>query len=187
MRRPGLSRRIQHPILFVFGVRFADGFADFQLERLLLAKTRADEVAGLSQNAQRKAYFLVDGLRSSSFFKPVILIFRDDSFVEVHQHLASEQALEVVDCIFREGRRIWKPQLVALVKLGSYFAKSPDSLLSRVREVVEALLQFAAAILLCRLGNRLGRALARLLHAAARKPKFIPPNITSTKRLMIHL
>jgi hypothetical protein len=98
---------LQHPLFVVIAVSLAENLADPQLEHLVLAQTDAEDVARLSQDTQEKSDLFIDGFWSGAFFESVILVSSDGRFAEINQHLASEQALQMVDCVLRESSRIW--------------------------------------------------------------------------------
>ena len=181
VRGAGLPGFLQHPLFLRLAVRLADGVANLQLEHLSFAQPHSKDVARLSQDAQQKSDFFVDRLRSGPFIEPIILILDDSRFIKVHQHLASQQPLQMVDCIIGKHCRVGEAQLIAIEELVCHIAEGADSLMARVGEVIEALFQLATTLLFRISCNGFGGALARLLDAPSREPELIPPDIAATK------
>lgn len=82
MRRSRIARFLQHSLLLVLAIRFADGLAHLQLEHLLFAQARADDVAGFSENAQQETDLFIDGLGRCFLIQTVVLVL-DENFLAV--------------------------------------------------------------------------------------------------------
>jgi len=97
--------------------------------------------------------------------------------VHIHEHLGPKQPDHVPDSIVGECRAPIS-QAVALEVFLSYIPNGADALFTTIFNSVEALLQFPSAILFGLLGNRFRGSLCRLLQAASREPKLIPPGFS---------
>jgi hypothetical protein len=67
----------------------------------------------------------------------------DYRFVEINQHLAAENPLQMIDCICGKTRLLWQAQLIGGEILLCHVMEGADSFLACVGEIVEALLQLA--------------------------------------------
>ncbi|MFZ0271187.1 MAG: hypothetical protein WB524_12590 [Acidobacteriaceae bacterium] len=174
MRRAGLRGLLQHSSLLVLTVGFPDDLSDLQLERLLLAKSNTNQVAWLAQNAQKESDLFIDGFWGGALPKAIVLILRNGRLVKVHQHFASEQALQMVDSVLGEGGRIGQSNLVAVEELLCHIPKGANSFVTPVGDVVEGPFQFAPSVLLSFLCEGLGRGFCGLANPLTGEPELVP-------------
>ncbi|MGA3011310.1 MAG: hypothetical protein ABSD72_13720 [Terracidiphilus sp.] len=128
---------------------------NLELEHLSFAEPDADQVARIAEDAQQKAHFLVDTLRRGFFTEARILVVNDRCFVEINQHLAAKKPIQMIDRIFGEARRLWKAQLVCVQIVTCQVTEGADPLRAEIGKIIEAILQFAPALLLGIFGNGL--------------------------------
>ncbi|MGD0734703.1 MAG: hypothetical protein ABR976_06130 [Terracidiphilus sp.] len=181
VRRTGLSGLLQHPVFFIRREGPPDCLTNLELEHLSFAEPDAHQVARIAEDAKEKTHFLIDTLRRCLFAEARILVMDDSCFVEINQHLAAENPLQVIDCIVGKARRLWQAQLVSVEILLRHVTEGANSLLACVGEVIEALFQFAPTLLFRIFCNGLGRAFAGLLNTPSRKPELIPPDTAATE------
>ena len=104
VRGASLAGLLQHPVLFRWRVGFSDCLANLQLEHLSFAEPDAEQVARIAQDAQQKTDFFVDTLRRSAFIEAGILVLNDRRLIEIDQHLAAKNSLQVIDGILGKAR-----------------------------------------------------------------------------------
>jgi hypothetical protein len=181
VRGTGLAGLLQHPVLFIRRESPPNRLTNLELEHLSLVEPDADQVSRIAEDAKQKTHFLIDTLRRCFFTEARILVKDDSCFVEINQHLAAENPLEMIDCIGGKARRLWQAQLVRVEILLRHVTEGANSLLACVGKVIEALFQFAPTLLFRIFCNRLGRAFTRLLNTPSRKPELIPPDTAATE------
>ena len=77
MRGASLAGLLKHPVLFRRRIGLPDCLANLQLEHLSFAEPDAEQVARIAQDAQQKANFFIDALRSGAFTETRILVLND--------------------------------------------------------------------------------------------------------------
>jgi len=149
--REDIARRereqIQHSLLLFCGVCLADIVPHLELELLLFLQPHPHEVAKITHDAEQEANLFIHSFGRRTFGEAVVLILDEGCLVHVNEHFVPNQALNVADCILREGCGLRKSQLVFLKELVCDLADGADPFASNVGEVVEALLKFTATIL----------------------------------------
>jgi hypothetical protein len=104
----------------------SDGLDDFQLQHLSLSKANAKNNSEFVQNTKQGAYLFIDRFRRCSFVESLILIGRDGRLFAIHEHLGSQESLDVSYGVFGKRCRLWMTQLVRGQVLVSYIANCPD-------------------------------------------------------------
>ncbi len=155
MRRASLLGLGDHARLLLGAIRLPYTIPDLQLQELLLAQARPKHVAGVAHQSQQKANFFVDRFRRRLLSEPQILIILHRLVADIHEHLVTEQPLDVAHGVLGEYGGLGVPQLVTRKIVIPDLANRAYALLANILEAVIAFLQFATTFLLGGAGDGL--------------------------------
>lgn len=136
--------------------------ADAQCARRLRLQVRkpkqqpnTEHVAGLAYEGYKKPNLLIDWLRRSRFLLPIGLKLEDCRFIDVDQYCVAEKPYHVADCIFGERDPSKAQSVICQIFIG-HMSQPADSIFPPVLNVVEAVFEFTAPLVLGVFGYRFG-------------------------------
>ena len=160
MGRARLGCFSQHSLFLFCGVCLTDIVSHLELELFLFLQPHTHEIAKITHDPEQEFNLFIHSFGRCTLGGAVVLIFDERCLVHVNEHFVPNQALNVADCILREGCGLWKSQLVFFKELVCDLADSTDPFTPKVGEIVEAFFKFAATGLLRSLGQSLRFRLA---------------------------